>query len=326
VFKIGVIGSGYMANKHLNVLKKMSYVQLRSILTTKRSEDIGRKLAGELGMESYTEIERFLESDIDIVVIASPNRLHFEHTIKSLEAGKDVLCEKPLSYFEEEILEIQELSRKKGKKVCVGMNCRFREQYNYFQPFIERLGEIFFIKGTYIYYSKDDILKGTKQYLKQEPKEKEIFLHGGGIHCLDLLNWYGGIPKRIFATASNTALRKVCGPNDTYSLLIEYTNRIKAELFTSTTLIRSNDFHLEIYGTEGSIIGTRYYLKEGSEIVEREHRVSQPKIDLELQFEDFFDAIEKDREPLNSIENALLNARVCNGAEKSILEKKIIEI
>lgn len=326
MFKIGIIGCGYMAKKHLGVLKRMSQVQIKSILTTKRSEKIGYELSKEYEIENFVDINDFLNSDIDVVAICSPNRMHFEHTIKALERDKNTFCEKPLSYYEEEILKIQELAEKRNKKVCVGMNCRFRNQYNYFQSFIDKLGKIFFMKGTYLYYAKEDILRSNKKWLDEEPQEKEIFLHSGGIHCLDLLNWYGGIPQKVYALTSNESLKGKSGRNYTYSVLIEYKNGTKAELFISSTLIRNNDFHIEIYGTDGSIIGTKYYINEGSQIIEKEHQINQTKIDLELQWENFFEAIEKNKEPLNNLSNALLNAKVCNAAEKSILEKKSIEI
>jgi predicted dehydrogenase len=94
---VGVIGLGWISNVHLNVLKKIPEVELIAVCA--RTEEKARRAAIEYGAKKYyTNYEKLLEdNEIDMVDILLPTELHAEAIIKALEAGKNVIVEKPIA-------------------------------------------------------------------------------------------------------------------------------------------------------------------------------------------------------------------------------------
>ncbi len=101
--KWGVIGAGGIARRR-TIKETIMYAQMAEI---KALMDIDEKVVKEVGREWgidrwFTDVEKLLQEDIEAVYIASPNYVHYQQVKASLEAGKHVLCEKPLSLTLEE--------------------------------------------------------------------------------------------------------------------------------------------------------------------------------------------------------------------------------
>lgn len=96
--KLGIVGSGKIVHDFLTTADKIDNLELIAISTTKRSEQVGKDLALQYGIKhTYTDnSDLYNDPEVDTVYVAVPNSLHFIVAKNALEAGKNVICEKPL--------------------------------------------------------------------------------------------------------------------------------------------------------------------------------------------------------------------------------------
>jgi predicted dehydrogenase len=131
---VGFIGTGGRCNAHINIINKLREQGVAQPVAVcdvyrPRLEDAARKTGGAA---MYMEHEALLQnSDVDVVCIASPDRLHAPQTIDALRAGKDVYCEKPLTHWSqfEEAKKIEETARDTGRLVQVGTQYMADDNY-----------------------------------------------------------------------------------------------------------------------------------------------------------------------------------------------------
>lgn len=151
--KIGIIGCGGIANvKHLPSLSIFKEeVELTYFCDTIKER--AKKAAeeyGTAGAKVCIDYHDMLEDEkIDIVHVLTPNVSHCSITCAALEAGKHVLCEKPMAITYDEGQKMIETAKRTGKKLTIGYQNRFRKDTLQMRSMIERgeLGEIYFAKA-----------------------------------------------------------------------------------------------------------------------------------------------------------------------------------
>ena len=115
--------------------------------------DANRRAEAEqrFGCKHYDEFEALIaDDDLELIVVASPNRLHAEHTMAALQAGKHVLCEKPFAMSAEEADRVIAVSNETGKLVAPFQNRRFEPPFQKVKQVIDSglLGRIVMIRMT----------------------------------------------------------------------------------------------------------------------------------------------------------------------------------
>lgn len=127
--KIGIVGFGGMANHHVDTLAKENYQRA----VYKGVYDINSEkyeLAQKKGLLIYNSFEEMLEDEeIDIILVATSNEVHKELSIKALEAGKNVICEKPVTLSSKELEEIMAVAKKTGKAFTINQNRRVNRDF-----------------------------------------------------------------------------------------------------------------------------------------------------------------------------------------------------
>jgi len=152
--KVGIVGCGGIANqKHIP-----------SILATKLADitafcDIlperARKAAKEYGTEDAKVFECYkdlIEENLDAVYVCTPNRSHSEITVAALEAGKNVLCEKPMAINTAEAQKMCDAAKKTKKLLTIGYQSRYRPDSQFLKKECEAgvLGEIYYARAKAI--------------------------------------------------------------------------------------------------------------------------------------------------------------------------------
>lgn len=100
--KIGIIGTNFISDWFADAARQVPGAVLHAVYS--RKKETGDAFAGKLQIPHvYDDYEAFLASDIDAVYVASPNFAHCGQTIRALECGKHVLCEKVMAVNEEEV-------------------------------------------------------------------------------------------------------------------------------------------------------------------------------------------------------------------------------
>lgn len=152
IVKIGIIGCGGIANgKHMPSLKKIKNVQMVAFCDI--IEERAVKAAEEYGVEGakvYTDYKELLKDrDIEVVHVCTPNRSHAFISIDAMEAGKHVMCEKPMAKTYKEAKEMLDASERTGMKLTIGYQSRWRADSLYLKRMCEdgELGEIYYGKA-----------------------------------------------------------------------------------------------------------------------------------------------------------------------------------
>lgn len=151
--KVAVIGCGGIANqKHFPALKaqaeKADLVAFCDIKVERAKE--AQEKYGVEGSKYYEDYNELLKDEsIDVVHVCTPNVSHSPITVAAFEAGKHVLCEKPMAHNTEAAQKMMEAWKKSGKKFTIGYQNRFREEVRSLQKSCDNgeLGDIYFAKA-----------------------------------------------------------------------------------------------------------------------------------------------------------------------------------
>ena len=190
IIKIGIIGCGGIAKgKHMPALKKVKDVEMVAFcdILPERAKEAAEKY-GTPDAKVYTDYKELLKDpEITVVHVCTPNRSHSFITVDALEAGKHVMCEKPMAINSEEAKKMLDAAKRTGKKLSIGYQNRFRDDSFYLKQEAE--------DGTFgdIYYAKATALR------RRAVPNWGVFLNeyeqGGGplidigTHALDLTLW-----------------------------------------------------------------------------------------------------------------------------------------
>jgi predicted dehydrogenase len=156
--KWGVLGAAQIAmEKVIPAMQKGQYSEIFAIASRDISKS--KKIAEKLKITSaYGSYEELLEDkNIDAVYIPLPNHLHVEWSIKCMEAGKHVLCEKPLALTTEEIKKLIEVRDRTGMKISEAFMVRSHPQWIKAREMVQNgtLGDLKAIQGFFSYFNRD---------------------------------------------------------------------------------------------------------------------------------------------------------------------------
>ncbi len=157
MYKLGIIGFGSMASSHFRIISNKSHdpalpgyvdnVEVKGVfdLNPKRMD-----AAVEYGLVAYPSREALLsDPEIDIVLVATTNEAHMENCIAALEAGKHVICEKPVTLSSEELEKVMEVAERSGKFFTVNQNRRVNRDFLLMREKVESgiLGKVYVIES-----------------------------------------------------------------------------------------------------------------------------------------------------------------------------------
>src|SRR5271157_5618637 len=151
--RAGIIGCGGIATlKHFPALAKakdrVELVAFCDLIEERATGALAKH--GAKGAKSYTDYRKLLEDkSIDVVYVLTPNNSHSELTVNALDAGKHVLCEKPMAATSSDAKKMLDATRRTGKKLTIGYQNRFRKdtQTLYKACRAGDLGDIYFAKA-----------------------------------------------------------------------------------------------------------------------------------------------------------------------------------
>jgi len=188
--KVGVIGCGGIGyNKHLPAIKKIPEARLSAFCDS--FEDRAYKAAKEYGApgsKTYADYRDLLsDPTIDVVHVCTPNKSHSFISVDALNAGKHVMCEKPMAISFSEAKKMLDASKSSGKLLSIAYQNRFRADSMYLKKCCERgdLGEVYFAKAHAIRRRK---VPTWGVFLNAEEQGGGPLIDIG-THALDLTLW-----------------------------------------------------------------------------------------------------------------------------------------
>ena len=241
-----VIGYGGMGTWHTQHALKSDVVNLAGVYDINPEKN---KLAEERGIFAYDSYEAVLADEkVDLITVAIPNDSHKEVVIRALEAGKNVICEKPVSMDSAELDEMIAASEKSGKLFSVHQNRRFDVDFLAMKQIKQsgELGELINIESR---------IHGSRGIPSDWRGEKE---HGGGmlldwgVHLIDqiLFMMPSAKIKSVYADIKNVLHEEV---DDYFKIILKMDNGITAHIELSTYILEYQPRWL-VAGDKGTLI------------------------------------------------------------------------
>ena len=140
--KLGIIGSGMIVKDFLSFAHELPEIKLEAIAA--RNIDNLKELQSKYNINNiYTDIDLCLKNkEVDTIYVAVPNNLHYSVAKKALEAGKNVICEKPFTLKYDEAIELFEIAEARGLILIEAITNQYQKNYLDIKDNIDNIGEI----------------------------------------------------------------------------------------------------------------------------------------------------------------------------------------
>lgn len=255
--KFAIIGCGRIAQRHAEHIAKMGILTAVCDLDS----DKAKSLSGKYQAKAYSHIDELLsnEIEVDVISICTPNGLHAEHTIKALNAGFHVLCEKPMAINVNDCGEMIKAAEKNNRRLFAIKQNRFNPPVVAIKDAIDKgaLGKIYsvqlscFWNRNFDYYNNS--WKGTTD------------LDGGTLytqfsHFIDLLYWMIGDITNAYALTDNFAHQGIIEFEDTGVVALKFYNGALGTInYTVNSYGKNMEGSLTIFAEKGTVkIGGQY--------------------------------------------------------------------
>ena len=332
-FRVGIVGMGWVAGAHITAFEKIDGVSVGAVCTrrTAKKGEIGRQLEQTCGrsirvFDDYDEMLR--DGSIDVVDICTPHPFHAAQAISAARAGKHLIIEKPIAITWEDAVAMREAIHTAKVKTCVCFEVRFSQQANVIKATLDQglLGKL--------HYAEVDYYHGIGPWYGQfEWNVKKDFggssLLTAGCHAVDLLMWLMDSEVEEVTSYSTRSSNPTFAPYeyDTTSVTImKFKDGKVAKVASVTDCLQPYYFHINLCGSEGSILDNRFYSTKLKTSKERWSTLATSLIDSGdvehhpylPQFEAFFTSLRKgETMPLTDFDTAFESHRVVFAADLS---------
>lgn len=295
--KLLVIGCGYIGKVHLATITKF---KLCDAAVCEVDPTRLRETADEFGIaERYGSLDEALKNRFDGAVICTPNFAHMDDMKKCMDAGLDVMLEKPLSTTYEAGREMVEYAASKGKWAFVAYCLRFAPTYARIREYVQsgELGKVFSIRAS---------VAGKKAITDAKTDYRTKKSLGGGVisdfsHEIDYSLWFVGKPVTRVLSSSRRAVQKDWDVDDTAELILDCEGDVSISVhmdFLQPYFGRS----IEVYGTKGAIRWRdneplKVYLEENGDWQDVELAIDWEKVYRD-EMEHYLDCLRNKKRPL----------------------------
>ncbi len=264
--RIGVLGCGPISQfAHFESAQKARNATLAAVCDA--DEGLARRFGGFYDAERiyYDYDEMLADPEVEAVVIGISDAFHVPASIKALEAGKHVLCEKPIGISVEEVDRLAEVVARTGKVLQIGHMLRFDPGIESAKEFVDgEMGELLALKAWYCdsthrYTMTDAVQPVARQGARAlrpsgDPKadKRRYFMLAHGSHLVDLARYLGG-PIRAVDARLVEKFGAYC-----WFVGVEFENGAVGHL--DLTVAVRMDWHegFEIYGQNGGVTAKTY--------------------------------------------------------------------
>ena len=215
--KVGLLGLGGMGLTHLNQYRRLERegfpVKLVAVCDKDEQKLNGQFVSGNIPAASenvdlsdyrlYRDVDAFLNEGLGFIDIVLPTQLHDEMTIKALNKGFHVLCEKPMAITSERAIPMLHAAQASEKKLMIAHCLRFWPEYEYLKHVVseETYGKVlsaqFYRGGPAPLWSSDNWML--------DPSRSGGPLLDLHIHDVDIIHWLFGMPKQVSALMADKA-------------------------------------------------------------------------------------------------------------------------
>lgn len=253
--KVGVIGCGSIAqNRHLIEYQMNESVEIVAVcdIVLERAE----KMAALYQAQAYGDYEKVLLEDIDAISVCLPNYLHAPVSIKALQAGKHVLCEKPMAISSKEAVEMIQASDTSGKKLMIAHNQRFVASHAKARELIQQkdIGKIYSFRTTFGHGGPESwSIDGNNSWFF---KKDEAFIGAMGdlgVHKADLIRYLLDEEFQEISAFIESSAKENSDVDDNAVFILRSETGVIGTLTASWSYNTEEDNSTIIYGEKGVI-------------------------------------------------------------------------
>ncbi len=261
--RIGIIGCGKQAAKHISSLKKMPGLDL---VLTDINTDTAKDLASKSGASWLSHPDEIFEdNNIQAIIISTPTQSHVSLIKKAIESKKDVFCEKPLSESIEETKGLKDLISNSNRIVLIGYVYRyvpiFEEGYKIFKEQQKNGNSLIMGKPFSAFFRLGG--RGGHRLWKHQKATGGGAINEMLVHMIDLANWYFGPLQDIEVISCDLRYperiiqgEKVCVDAEDY-ILVKCIGKNGVEIFCQGDLITpAFSQYVEIQSENGTFMGS----------------------------------------------------------------------
>lgn len=319
----GILGTAEIAVEMVRAVGGSERCEVRAVAS--RDAGRARDWADRHGIDlSFGSYEDLLRSDaVDLVYVPLPNSLHAAWTLRSLETGHPVLCEKPLAANAAEAREVQAAAARTGLHVAEGFMYRHHPLYGRVLELIgsDAIGDVSTIHGQFTFLLED------RSAIPASPELAGGALMDVGCYCVDVARLIAGCePVRVSAFERRSTV------DDVFMGMLDFPNGILAQF--EAGIAGAERHRVEIAGTTGAILLDRPWLPGEAEarLVVRRWGREDDVLRVEganpyrLQVEDFVAVCAGERAPRWTVEDAVRNMEVIDALFASARQGRAVSV
>ena len=257
--KFAIIGAGHIGKRHAEMIRRDNEAELVAMVDSRTIEECE---ASHFEVPFFSSIEQLLASGlaIDVMNICTPNGLHASQSLLALEAGINVVCEKPMGLSKDNCEKVIFKSLQQSKHVFCVMQNRYSPPSEWIKSVIDQklLGDIFMVQLN-CYWNRDD------RYYKQGGWKGTADLDGGTLftqfsHFIDIMYWLFGDIDNIQGKFADFTHKNSTDFEDSGFVNFDFTEGGMGSINYSTAIANQNlESSLTIIGEKGSVkIGGQY--------------------------------------------------------------------
>ncbi|MQS75138.1 Gfo/Idh/MocA family protein [Companilactobacillus halodurans] len=314
VINVGIIGCGriaqtrhipeYASNENANIVGYFDF-----------NEDRAKEIAKKFGGKVYASVDQMLaDSNIDAVSVCVTNSAHASVSIKALNAGKNVLCEKPMATSLEESEAMVKAAEDNHKTLMIDQNQRFAKSHVYAKKLLKegQIGKVLTFKSNFGHGGPEtwSVDGGPNTWFFDKNKSKYGAIFDLGVHKIDLIQYLlestvKDVTAKLATLDKKDSQGNLIGVDDNAISIYELENGALGTVTSSWTYYGEEDNSTIIYGTKGIMkiyddpkYSIKVILKDGGEILYNIDQIqtnnNQTKSGV---MDEFISSLVEDREP-----------------------------
>ncbi len=258
--RIGIIGCGKIAQvRHIPEFSAHPQAEIAGYYNPTRSR--AEQMAQTYGGRVYDSIDEMLaDTSVDAVVISLANTAHAEVSIKALQSGKDILCEKPMATTLEECEAMMDAAGKSGRLLLIAQNQRLTPAHRQAREMIasRAIGKVLTFRTTFGHAGPEtwSVNPGKGTWFFSKEKAAMGVMADLGVHKIDLIDYL--LDSRITDVGALLSTLDKTGPDgnpisvdDNALCILRMENGVVGTMTASWTYYGAEDNSTIIYGTEG---------------------------------------------------------------------------
>jgi predicted dehydrogenase len=252
--RFAVVGCGGISFSHFIGIERAEEAELVAVCDAneKRAEEYGVKY----NVKAYTDYGKLLaDPDVDVVCLCTPSGMHAEQTISAAEAGKHIVCEKPMAIKLSDADRMVEACEVMGIKLATIFPRRMSPASRFVKKLLDdgKLGKLSLCSG-YVKFYRDQKYYDSAGWRGTWAMDGGGAMMNQGIHTIDLLQWLAGPVESLHGYARNV-LRNI-EVEDTAVVSLQFKSGALGSIEATTTSYKQPDHRIVLHGDKGTIVLT----------------------------------------------------------------------